>query len=115
MSFEDRIKEWVTTDNRIRSHSGELKQLRERRGQLADAITDYVISQNMTNSTVHISDGFLRFHTVKTIPPLTFRFVKQCLEDCISSQEQVDQLIKYIKAKREVRYSPEVKRTYKST
>ena len=39
----------------------------------------------------------------KQIQPLTFKFLKECLDNCIQNSEQVDQLIDYIKSKREIK------------
>ena len=114
MSFEDKIREWVVTDNRIRHGTNELKIMRLERVDLADGIIDYVASHNMTNQTVQISDGIIKFQNTKITSPLTFKFIRKCLNDCISSEEQVNRLISYIKEKRVIRYTPEVKRIYKS-
>jgi len=112
MSFEDSIKEWVSLDNELRQHSTAVKQLRQQRNTLSDSILTYVVDNNMTHSTVKISDGILKFHNIKVTSPLTFKFITKCLNDCISDENQVKQLIQYIKQKREIRYIPEVKRNY---
>lgn len=114
MSFEEKIKEWVTTDNRIKNSSSEIKNLRKHRHELTDAIIDYVTTHDMAHNTIQISDGLIKFQNVKVTPPLTFKFITRCLKDCIENEEQVTQLVNYIKEKREIRYVPEVKRTYKS-
>ena len=114
MDFADKIKEWVTTDNRIKINSNELKTLRNHRSELTNSIIDYVTVHDMTHNTIQISDGLIKFQNIKITPPLTFKFITQCLKDCIENEEQVKQLINYIKEKRAIRYVPEVKRTYKS-
>tara|TARA_Y100001970_G_scaffold83661_2_gene105740 strand:+ start:452 stop:799 length:348 start_codon:yes stop_codon:yes gene_type:complete len=114
MSFEDNIREWVALDNRIKNSNAELKALRNQRSMLCNDIFDHVTNHNMSHNTIQISDGLLRFQNAKVTPPLTFKFITQCLKECIVDEEQVAKLIQYIKEKREVRYVPEVKRTYKS-
>ena len=114
MSFEDKIKEWVATDNRIKNNAVERKKLRNHRTELTHTILDYVTAHDMTHNTIQISDGLIKFQNVKMTPPLTFKFITQCLKDCMENEEQVNQLVNYIKEKREIRYIPEVKRTYKS-
>jgi hypothetical protein len=37
------------------------------------------------------------------------------LNECINGEEQVKQIIKYIKSKREVKYVPDIKRSYSQT
>ena len=114
MSFEDNIREWVALDNRIKNSIAELKVLRNQRGTLCTGIIDHVADNNMSHNTIQISDGLLRFQNAKITSPLTFKFITQCLKECIIDEEQVAKLIQYIKEKREIRFVPEVKRTYKS-
>ena len=42
-------------------------------------------------------------------------FLSNSINECISGEEQVKQIIKYIKSKREVKFVPDIKRTYKQT
>ena len=113
MSFEEAIKNWVSTDNEIKERTGELKNLRSARNQYQEYILDHVTDNNMAHKTVQISDGTLRFQNCKVIAPLTFKFITQCLNDCISDEGQVKQLVNYIKQRRTIKYVPEVKRLYK--
>ena len=59
-----------------------------------------------------ISDGKLRFQTIKSPQPLTFRFIKECLSECLSRSEEVDQIIHYIKNKRDIQYKKDIRRIY---
>ena len=113
MPFDDLIKNWVNVDNEIKERTAELKNLRALRSEYQDAVLDHVTTNNMAHKTVHISDGTLSFKNSKVTTPLTFKFITQCLNDCIADENQVKQLIKYIKQRRETRYVPEVKRSYK--
>lgn len=114
MSFEDNIREWVALDNRIKNITTDLKILRSQRGNLCAGIINHVANNNMSHNTIQISDGVLRFQNAKITSPLTFKFITQCLKECIVDEEQVVKLIQYIKEKRDIRYVPGVKRTYKS-
>ena len=113
MNFEEAIKNWVAIDDEIKDKTTELRQLRDMRSQSQEAILDHVTTNGIAHKTVQISDGLLKFQNCKVTAPLTFRFITQCLNDCISDENQVKQLIKYIKQKRAIKYVPEVKRSYK--
>tara|TARA_Y100000591_G_scaffold163648_1_gene141233 strand:- start:632 stop:976 length:345 start_codon:yes stop_codon:yes gene_type:complete len=112
MSFEDNIRQWVTVDNQLKKYNTEVKRLREAKSILGNNILAHAVDHNLSHSVVEISDGSLKFQNVKVTSPLTFKFITQCLKDCIEDEEQVKLLINYIKQKREVKYVPEVKRTY---
>ena len=113
MNFEEDIKKWVTLDNEIRTKSTELRQLREERRDSQIAILEHVSTNGLSHKTIQISDGTLKFQNIKVATPPTFKFITQCLTDCISDEGQVTQLVDYIKQKREIKYIPEVKRSYK--
>ena len=113
MSFEEAIQNWVAIDNEIKERTVKLRNLRSERSQCQENILDHVTTNNMAHKTVQISDGNLRFQNCKVTAPLTFKFITQCLNDCISDEGQVKQLVNYIKQQRAVKYVPEVKRSYK--
>lgn len=110
--FQKNIQDWVSIDNRIKALQQEVKQYRSQKNNLTNQIFTYAETNNLENAVIQISDGKLKFQNVKSTNPLTFRFIEECLNDCISSEEQVKQIIKYIKSKREAKYSYDIKRTY---
>ena len=111
-SFENNIKTWVNIDNQIKSLNETARELREQRNELCEEILNYAGSNNLGNATVQISDGRLRFATSRSTAPLTLRFIQNCLEDVITDQESVGKIMKYIKSKREVRTTSDIKRYY---
>lgn len=110
--FEQDVQEWVELDNQLKAYNEQIRQLRQKRTTLSENITSYIETNGLSNATVNISDGRLRFMNVKTPTPLTYKFVEQCLGEIISDEERVKQIINYIKEKREYRYSNEIKRSY---
>jgi len=112
MDLSQHIKEWVNYDNQIKLHSNKMKELRLRKSQLTESIFDYAEKNNLQNAVIEISDGKLKFQNIKQTSPLNFRFLEQCLTECIGNTEDVKNIIKYIKQKREIKYSSEIKRSY---
>lgn len=112
MSFEDQIRQWVTIDNQLKTYNTEIKRLRETKSNLANNILAHAVDHNLSHNVVEISDGSLKFQNIKVTSPLTFKLIKECLSDCIDNEEQVKLLVDYIRQKRQVKYVPEVKRTY---
>ena len=113
MSLEHQIKEWVLADNQMRLYQEKIRSLREARNMLSDNILLFAKQNKLENATIQISDGRLRFQTVKITSPLTFKFIKQCLNECFADKKEVDQIITYIKQKREIQYKKDIKRFYK--
>lgn len=110
--LQSKIKEWVNCDNQLNNLKSETKQLRENRNNLTSEIFHYVHENNLDNSVIEISDGTLKFQQTNYSSPLTFKFLETCLNECISNEEQVKQIIKFIKCKREIKTNYEIKRKY---
>ena len=112
MSFENQNQQWVSIDNQINELNEQLRELRDQKNELNDTIATHVENSNLSNATVQISDGRIRFVKVKDTQPLTFKYLESCLRDIIKNEDQVNKILDYIKNKREVKYVSEIKRIY---
>jgi hypothetical protein len=112
MSFEQHIQQWVTVDNQMKQLTDKIKELRDIKNTLNDAIFSHVEKSNLSNSTVQISDGKIKFVQTKDTQVLTFKYLETCLHEIIKNEDQVNKIIDYIKNKREIKYVPEIKRFY---
>ena len=111
-SFQKNIQDWVALDNQIKTLNQQAKELRTNRNLLTNNIFTYAESNNLENAVIQISDGKLKFQNVKQTAPLTFKLVKEVLDECINNEEHVHAIIEAIKNKRETKYSYDIKRTY---
>lgn len=111
-NFTDQIKEWVQIDNKVKTLNEELKQLRGTRNELTSNIFEYATDNNLEHAVIQISDGKLKFQNTRIPQALTLKFVKECLEECLGNNVDVNQIIDYIKEKREVKYTNDIKRFY---
>jgi len=112
MSFDENVKHWVQLDNQLKTLSEKSKELREQRSATETEILNYVESNRLSNATVNISDGRLRFVQTKQVAPLTLKYVEECLAKCISNTEQIGYIMQVIKENREVKQYPDIKRYY---
>ena len=112
MDLSNYIQNWVACDNQIKAYSGKVKEIRSKKNELSEMIFDYAEKNNLENAVIEISDGKLKFQNVKQTSPINFKFLEKCLKDCISNEKNVDDIINYIKQKREIVYKNDIKRTY---
>ena len=110
MSFEENIKKWVALDNQLKTLTDRTKQLREEKNETEETIMTYIETNNLSNATVNITDGKLRFVSTKQTPPLTLKYVEECLNKCIGNTAQVKQIMQVIKESRDVKHSADIKR-----
>ena len=110
MSFENQIQQWVLVDNQLKILNDKMKTLRETRNALSGNITNYAEKNNLSNSTVKISDGKLKFVNTKVQAPLTFKYLEKTLGEVIHNDVQAKYIVEQLKDKREIKIVPEIKR-----
>jgi hypothetical protein len=110
MSFENQIQQWVQLDNQLKNINEKTKELREKRNVLEDNITSYASINNLSNTTIPISDGKLKFANAKIPEPLTFKYLEKTLSEVIKNENQVKLIMEHIRQKREIKVVPEIKR-----
>jgi len=112
MNFEQHIQQWVSIDNQMKQLTDKIKELRDKKNTLNDVIFNHVENSNLSNATMQISDGRIKFIKTKDTQVLTFKYLETCLHEIIKNEDQVNKIVEYIKNKREIKYVPEIKRFY---
>lgn len=112
MSFESQIQQWVAVDNQIKLLNDKMKELRDKKNTISEQINTHIETNQLSNASVKINDGQIKFIKVKETQQLTFKYLETCLSEIIKNEEQVQKIVDYIKNKREVKYIPEIKRFY---
>jgi len=110
MSFENQIQQWVQVDNQLKQLNEKTKELREKRNTLEQNITTYASSNNLSNSTIPISDGKLKFINTKVQEQLTFKYLEKTLSEVIKNELQIKLIMEHIRQKRTIKIIPEIKR-----
>ena len=113
--FNSSMSEWVTIDNKIRKINEQLAQLKEERNEIADKLNEYVEVSSIEKKTINVNlkDSQIKFVTTKVPQTLTFKYLETCLQEIITDEEQVSQIIEYVKSNRRIENVNEIKRIYK--
>uniref|UniRef100_A0A6C0JM62 Uncharacterized protein n=1 Tax=viral metagenome TaxID=1070528 RepID=A0A6C0JM62_9ZZZZ len=109
----ENIQRWVLLDSQLKIVNEKTKKIRETKTQLCDKICEYMDQNNLTQNKIGISDGELRIIEKKDYSPLSYTYVERCLAEIITDKTQVDYIIQYLKEKREITSSLDIRRTYK--
>jgi hypothetical protein len=110
MNFETKIQQWVEVDNKLKKLNEDTKKLREQRNNIETTLTNYVKTNNITNTTIKIDNDKLKFVDTKIPEPLTFKYLEKTLGEIIKNETQVQLIIEHLKQKRAVKIIPEIKR-----
>ena len=109
--YIENLKKWVVLDKQLRFVNDKTRQIRESRTKLTNELCQYVQQHpHLGNKVIEITDGELRFVEKREYTPLSFSYIKECLDKVIASPADVDRIIQYIKDNREVRITNEIRR-----
>ena len=108
--FVEKVRQWVQIDNTIKKHNEELKGLRHNKSTVTHDICTYMEQNTLTNKTISISNGTLKYAIKKEYPPLTFSYVEDCLKKVITNADDVKYIMQYLKDNRETRNIPDIRR-----
>ena len=70
----------------------------------------YAETNNLKNTSIQISDGKLKFISTKVANPLTFKYIEKSLGEVIKNENQVKQIVDYLKNNRDIKVTQEIKR-----
>lgn len=112
MSFENQIQQWISIDNQMKQINEKVKELREKRNTLEQNITTYASSNNLSNASIKIGDGKLKFTNTRVPEPITFKYLEKTLGEVIKNESQVKLIMEHIKQKRNIKIVPEIKRFF---
>ena len=110
MSFEQNIQQWVSIDNQLKIYNDKIRELREKRSNVTETIMEQATDKNLAKSVIQISDGKLKITESRVPEPLTYKYLEKCLSEIIKSEDQVTQIMDYVKKKREIKVVSEIKR-----
>lgn len=109
MSLNDTLTKWINIDNRIQELNAELKQLRNDKNILENALTKYAKDNKIENSTVKINNNKIKFNVTKTSEPITFKYLERNLCNIIKNEDQLQKTMEYLKDNREIKYNYSIK------
>ena len=111
--FIEKVKKWVYIDSQIKLINEKMHTLREEKSALNQDICTYLETHQMKHRKINIHDGNLKMHEKKEYTCLSFGFIEKCLKEIINDEKQIEFIIQYLKSKREMTLSTEIKRIYK--
>lgn len=114
MSVDDgmkqKIKKWIELDVAIQEQNAGIRELRNEKNELEQEITSYAEKNDIYGTKITTSDSILSFSYNTTKQALSMKFVKDCLQDIIQDQSNVEKIMQYIEDKRSVKKEQCIKR-----
>ena len=106
MSFESTIRDWVAIDQKLHELTAQMHDLRSRRTELDKKIISYSADSNVTDSNVKIfkcGDVKIKLTDTNVAESITFKYLEKCLSNMVKNENQVKQMMEYIKRNRNIK------------
>ena len=108
--IKEKIQQWVSIDNQLKIINEKTREIRNKKSELLNEITEYVKNNKIENKTIEITDGSLKFYEKKEYSGLTYSYIEECLGKIIEDKKHVDHIMNYLKENREVKTSIDIRR-----
>jgi len=112
--FKEKIQQWVAIDTQLKHINEKTKEIRNKKTELVDEISQYVQNNKIQNTTIEITDGSLKFCEKKEYSGLTYSYIEDCLGKIIADKKHVEHIMTYLKENRPVKTSFDIRRNYKN-
>jgi protein involved in ribonucleotide reduction len=109
-AFIENVKKWVVLEKQLKQLNEHTKDIRQRKQNVTTDICSYMSDNSLHEKKIQISDGYLKYAERKEYSPLTYTYIEGCLNQLIQNEEQVKQIIKYLKDNREVRTCVDIRK-----
>lgn len=110
MNLESNVNKWLEIDNSIKQLTERVKTLRNEKSNIEENIMEYADRNNINNLSIKTNEGILKLTQSKNASQLTYKYLEKCLHEIISDEKQVENIINYIKNKREITETKSIKK-----
>ena len=96
----EKIKTWLTLDNKINEINTILKKVKEKKQLLEDTITTEIAAKNLENNLFKIDNCKINYSEVLVVPNISLKLLEEVFDKYISEQSKI-KLLDAIKRKRD--------------
>ena len=111
-SFEDNVRQWTVLDTKIRLANTQLREMRTTRDNISKTVCEHMKQTGIANRKIEIADSKIEVFEKKEYSSITMSYLEKCLSAIIQEQESVKHILQYVKDKREIKKSIDLKRTF---
>ena len=101
-NFNKNIIEYCEIDNKIRSKSDEIKEMRIKKDSLESNVIEFIESNNLQDNIFNISsmDTKLKYVKSNTKESITYKFLENILLKYFNDSDKVNDILNFIKNNR---------------
>jgi rRNA processing protein Krr1/Pno1 len=111
--LQPKIREWISIDNEIAILNEKIREKREKKREINEYVFQYLKEKNTPKIRINIPDGHITTATTNTYNPISLKLLLSAFTEYFNDEEKALQLLEFIKNKREIITTNELKRTHK--
>jgi hypothetical protein len=112
LSFEDKVRHWTVLDNKIRLANSQIKEMRTTRDNLSKTVCEYMKQNGLDSRKIEIADSKIEVYEKKEYSSITMSYLEKRLAEIIPEEESVKYILQYLRDKRDIKKSIDLKRTF---
>jgi hypothetical protein len=110
--FEDSLKRWIRVDTQIKLANQQMRELRSQRDILSNDVCDFIEKNRMEKRKIETPDSKIEYYERKEYSALSYAFLEKHLADIIPDEKNVKYIMEYLRSKREIKKSHDLKRVF---
>lgn len=109
-NLEKYVQKWVLVDNQLQILQEKTKTMREWKKKLTEKVVEMMTEKKIDHKILSIPDGELSVQEKREYTSLSFGFLEECLQEMIGDEVKVEEIIDFLREKREVKTIREIRR-----
>lgn len=100
--FVKNIQKWNYIETQLKEVNEKTKQMRTLKNTIGGKICSYLEKNPSIKNKIGIGKNEIQMYTKKEYTPLSFTYIENKLKEIIQDENQVDFVVSYLKDKREI-------------
>ena len=111
--FIQNVQKWNYMESQIKDANEKIKKMRTLKSNFGTKICSYLEKNHSIKNKIAIGNDEIHMYSKKEYTPLSFSYIENKLKEIIQDENQVDFVIQYLKDKREVTVTNDLRKIHK--
>jgi hypothetical protein len=107
--LKSNIQKWISLDEKCKLTSTALSEMRKGKQELEKSIVSNMERLSLQHKTLVVDDKQIQLKELKQYQSISISFLKKCLGEYFDDEDIVNELMGFIKEKRECKINSELK------
>ncbi len=111
--FIRNVQKWNYIETSLKEVNEKTKKMRTLKNTIGEKICEYLEKNSSLKNKIGIGKNEIHMYTKKEYTPLSFTYIENKLKEIIQDENQVDFVVSYLKEKREITTSNDLRKINK--